>query len=46
MTKKQRARRTAIIKQLSELSRDGWKNTKPCDYQPLEAELRQLEDQS
>lgn len=37
-------RRSEIIRQLSELSRDGWVNAKPIDYLPLEAELRRLED--
>lgn len=43
MTKYQQARRSAIIAQLSELSRDGWRAAKPYDYQHLEAELRELE---
>jgi hypothetical protein len=40
MSKKQR--RTAIIKALSDLSRNGWANARPYDYEPLEAELRKL----
>lgn len=41
MSKQQR--RSAIIKQLAELSRNGWANAKPYDYEPLEAELRALQ---
>ena len=36
---KERAKRSAIIAELSRLSRDGWRNAKPCDYEPLEREL-------
>lgn len=44
MTEKQRrARRSIIIGELCKLSRDGWANARPCDYQPLELELKQLE---
>ena len=43
LTKKEQARKLAIINQLSELSRNGWKNAKWYDYQPLERELRALE---
>lgn len=40
MTAKQRkTRRSAIIVELSRLSRDGWQHAKPCDYIPLEKEL-------
>lgn len=43
VTKKQlQDRINEIIKQLSEMSRDGWKNAKPYDYQPLEEELASL----
>lgn len=35
----QRRRRAEIIRELSELSRDGWANAEPCDYAPLEREL-------
>jgi hypothetical protein len=45
MKKQQRQRRSAIIAELSRLSRDGWANARPCDYQPLEAELRALEQE-
>lgn len=45
MTRVQRRkRRSALIKVLCELSRDGWRNAIPADYLPLEAELRLLED--
>lgn len=36
-------RRSVIIKELSDMSRDGWKNARPTDYLPLEAELREIE---
>lgn len=41
---KRRARRSAIIAELSRLSRNGWANARPCDYEPLEAELRSIEE--
>lgn len=31
-----------IYDQLCKLSKDGWANARPCDYEPLERELRQL----
>jgi hypothetical protein len=45
MTARARKHRTAIIKILSDLSRGGWQNARPQDYQPLEAELRLIEEQ-
>lgn len=36
-------RRSEIIRLLSELSRNGWRDARPCDYEPLERELRSLE---
>lgn len=42
MTKTQRKRRSEIIRQLSELSRDGWARARYEDYSPLEKELEQL----
>jgi hypothetical protein len=42
MTKDDRKRRTFIIAELCRLSRDGWANARPCDYQALEAELSGL----
>lgn len=36
-------RRSEIIRRLSELSRNGWQNALPCDYEPLERELREIE---
>ena len=36
-------RRSEIIKVLSDLSRNGWANALPIDYEPLERELRELE---
>ncbi len=38
-----RKRRSIIVRQLCEMSRNGWKDAKPCDYLPLEAELRTIE---
>lgn len=43
MTKRDKQRRTEIIRQLAELSRNGWANARPCDYEPLERELREIE---
>jgi hypothetical protein len=43
MTRAQRKRRTEIIKALSDLSRDGWRNARRCDWEALESELRELE---
>lgn len=37
------ARRSSIVKQLSELSRDGWAGARFEDYAPLEQELRALD---
>jgi hypothetical protein len=45
LTKKQLRRKTAIIRILSEMSKDGWRNARFDDYRPLEVELHQLEDQ-
>lgn len=45
MTRDQKKRRTAIIKELSRLSRNGWRDARPCDYEPLEREIRNLTDQ-
>jgi hypothetical protein len=42
MTKNQK-RRSEIIRELCKLSQGGWQNAKPCDYEPLEAELKKLE---
>jgi hypothetical protein len=41
-TKKTQARRSFLIGELCKLSRNGWANAKPCDYEPLERELKQL----
>lgn len=46
MSKAQRERRRAIIAQLVELSRKGWANARPTDYEPLERELREIEGRS
>lgn len=35
-------RKSAIITQLSDLSRNGWANATPYDYEPLERELNRL----
>jgi hypothetical protein len=42
LTHRDRARRSAIIRELSDLSRNGWSQARPCDYQPLERELEAL----
>ncbi len=44
MTKKERARYSAIVRQLSDLSRNGWDRTTHDDYEPLERELNALAD--
>lgn len=43
MTRKQRQRRIDIIKQLSDLSRDGWRLARHEDWEPLERELREMD---
>lgn len=46
MTERQRKRRRlAVIRVLSDLSRNGWANARFEDYHPLEVELRSLEDE-
>ncbi|HKD76077.1 MAG TPA: hypothetical protein VKB76_11310 [Ktedonobacterales bacterium] len=42
LTKKERARRTVLIHELSHLSRDGWANACRAMWEPLERELREL----
>lgn len=42
-TKALAARRREIIRALAELSRNGWANARPYDYEPLERELREIE---
>lgn len=37
-------RRAEIIRQLCELSRNGWRDAKPSDYEPLERELREIDN--
>jgi len=44
MTKRQKERRSEIIRALSELSRKGWRDARLCDYEPLERELREIEN--
>lgn len=46
MTKQTETRRAAIVSQLSDLSKDGWSKARPADYQPLEAELRAIDQAS
>jgi hypothetical protein len=41
-TKEQNRRRRTLIRELCELSRDGWQNAKPYDYLPLERELKSI----
>lgn len=42
MSRKNRKRRSEIIRILSYLSRNGWANARYEDYAALEAELRRL----
>lgn len=45
MTKTQRQkRRSELIKQLSDLSRNGWANAMEYDYKPLEKELAEIDN--
>lgn len=44
LTKKEQARYRAIIRQLSDLSKNGWSQATHPDYEPLEKELRALAD--
>lgn len=46
MKKNDRKRRSAIIAELSRLSRAGWKDARPYDYRPLEAELKLIEERA
>lgn len=40
--KRANKRKSVIISQLVELSRNGWANAKPEDYLPLEKELKKF----
>jgi replication fork clamp-binding protein CrfC len=43
-TQKQlRTRRSVIVAELTRMSYQGWHKFKASDYQPLEAELREIE---
>jgi hypothetical protein len=42
LTKKEQARLTVVIHELANLSRDGWRNAKRVDWEPLERELQAL----
>jgi len=45
MTAAQRRRRiSAILSDLSKLSRNGWRDARQVDYLPLERELRELKE--
>ena len=45
-TKAQKRKRISIItSELVRMSKDGWKNAKSYDYEPLEAELNKLRDE-
>ena len=37
-------RKIEIVTILSHFSRDGWKTSIPADYEPLERELRQIQN--
>lgn len=41
-TSSRKARISAIVKALSDMSRNGWEHSQPADYQALEAELAAL----
>jgi hypothetical protein len=43
LTSAEKKRRDEILSQLVELSRNGWRNARPSDYEPLERELREIE---
>jgi hypothetical protein len=43
LSRAEKKRRDEIIGQLVELARNGWANARPCDYEPLEKELRKIE---
>jgi hypothetical protein len=42
MRKRKFERMNEIIRQLTRLSRNGWRDARPSDYLPLERELRAL----
>lgn len=42
MNSKDRKRLGIIIHELARMSRNSWRDAKPCDYLPLEAEMRAL----
>lgn len=45
MTRNQiRDKISACVAELSRLSRDGWSAARPCDYEPVEAELREMRE--
>lgn len=43
-TTKTTERRREIVRQLSELSRNGWQNAIPADYEHLERELHEIDE--
>lgn len=40
--KQKKVRRSAIIRELANMSHNSWRNARPEDYLPLEAELNRL----
>jgi hypothetical protein len=42
MTRKEKQRKSAIIAELSRMSRDGWQSSQADDYLPLERELNAI----
>ena len=42
MNKRDAARSSVIIRKLTKMSRNGWRDARPSDYRPLEIELRKL----
>jgi len=43
-TNRLRDRHRLIVSLLSDMSKDGWRHALPCDYEPLEKELREIEE--
>lgn len=42
LTKPERARYSVLVRELSNMSHNGWAGARPCDYEPLERELKAL----
>jgi hypothetical protein len=44
VNKRDAARSRIIISELTKMSRNGWRDARPSDYRPLEAELHKLNE--